>query len=65
MQKLQTLMEALTSSIDSVHIDRITVLPQSGGSTAAKAATLVEEVRAATGIDIPQVITNFTSTGDS
>ena len=59
MQKLQTVMTAMVSSIDNVHVDRITVLPQQSGSTAAKAATLVEELRAATGVDIPKLIDGF------
>ncbi|MEL6345894.1 MAG: SPFH domain-containing protein [Myxococcota bacterium] len=60
MQKLQTLMESLVSTISDVQIDKVTVLPpqQQGGGprTAVQAVTLVEELKGALGVDIPQLI---------
>lgn len=60
MQKLQTLMGSLVSTISDVQVDKITVMPASnnGGerSTAVRAVTLVEELKGALGLDIPQLI---------
>lgn len=57
MQKLQTLMSSLVSTIETVEIDKITVLPGQSNSTAIKAVTLVEELKGALGVDIPELIT--------
>jgi flotillin len=57
MQKLQTLMSALVSTIETVEIDKITVLPGQSNSTAIKAVTLVEELKGALGVDIPELLT--------
>ena len=59
MQKLQSVMTAMVSSIDNVAVDKITILPQ-GGGTASKSAQLVEEIKAATGVDIPQIVNGLT-----
>ena len=56
MQKLQTMMDALVDTITDVKIDQVTVLPTGDNSTAKRAVTLVEELKAGTGIDIPAVI---------
>jgi len=61
MQKLQTMMEALVGTIADVKVDRVTVLPSNDGSTAKKAVTLVEELKAGTGIDIPQIVDRMTT----
>ena len=60
MQKLQTMMNALVDTIADVKIDRVTLLPPSDGSTAKQAVTLVEELKAGTGIDIPEVVNRMT-----
>ena len=60
MQKLQTMMNALVDTISDVKINRVTVLPSSDNSTAKRAVTLIEELRAGTGIDIPVVIDRIT-----
>ena len=62
MQKLQVVMSSLVSSIDKVEVDKITVLPNNSSSTAAKTATLVEEVKAATGVDLPAVVKGISGT---
>ena len=46
----------------NVEVDKITVLPNNSSSTASKSATLIEEVKAATGIDIPAVVKGFSGT---
>ena len=54
MQKMDKVMEALVSTIGNVKVDRITMLPQnnsSGRSTASTAVRLVEELKAALGVD--------------
>ncbi len=56
MQKLQTVMSSLVDTITDVKIDKVTVLPANDSSTAKKAVTLIEELKAGTGIDIPQVV---------
>ncbi len=61
MQKLQTLMTSLVSTIETVEIDKITVLPGQSSSAAVKAVTLVEELKGALGVDIPQLINTVTS----
>ena len=61
MQKLQTMMDALVGTIADVKVDRVTVLPSNDGSTAKKAVTLVEELKAGTGIDIPQIVDRMTA----
>ena len=65
MQKLQTMMDALVGTIADVKIDRVTVLPSNDGSTAKKAVTLVEELKAGTGIDIPQIVDRMTTGRDA
>ncbi|MFT5683221.1 MAG: flotillin [Myxococcota bacterium] len=61
MQKLQTLMSSLVSTIDNVEIDKITVLPGHHNSPALKAVTMVEELKGALGIDIPEIINAVTN----
>lgn len=56
MQKLQTLMSSLVSTIETVNVDKITVLPNQSNSAAVKAVTLVEELKGALGVDIPELL---------
>lgn len=58
MQKMQTLMTSMVSTIDQVEIDRVTVLPRGQGSdgSAARAVRLVEELKATLGVDLPQLL---------
>lgn len=56
MQKLQTTMGSLVSTIKGVKVDRLTVLPPDAGVSARKAITLIEELKGALGTDIPRVI---------
>ncbi len=55
MQKLQTVMARLVDTIQSVKVDRITVLPE-GSNRAANAVTLVEELKAGIGVDLPKIV---------
>ncbi len=60
MQKLQVVMNAMVETIGEVKVDRITMLPpaaESGQeSTAMKGVRLVEELKGALGVDLPQLI---------
>ena len=60
MQKLQTIMDSLVDTIADVKIDKVTVLPSNESSTAKKAVTLIEELKAGTGIDLPDVVDRVT-----
>jgi len=66
MQKLQTLMESLVSTLDDVTVDQITVLPDGGSSsTGARAARLVEELKGSVGVDIPALLLQHAASSDS
>lgn len=60
MQKLQHVMDSLVETISDVKIDRVTVLPGNTESTAQKAVTMVEELKAGVGIDLPAVVDHVT-----
>jgi flotillin len=63
MQKLQPIMKQLLSSIDDIRIDKITVLPTSDQSSISNTVRRIEEIKAGTGVDIPQLLKDFTSKG--
>lgn len=59
MQKLQNVMNSLVSTIGTVKVDRITMLPnQEGGNadTVNTAVRLVEELKGALGVDLPKLL---------
>ena len=57
MQKLQVLLSAMADTIGQIQIDRVTMLPDGGGNTAAvQAARLVEELKGAVGVDLPKLL---------
>jgi flotillin len=58
MQKLNTVMSQLVSTVGAVRVDRITMLPPSNGSgdTARTAVRLVEELKGALGVDLPKLL---------
>jgi flotillin len=60
MQKLQSVMGSLVNTIEDVHIDRLTVLPGDKSSTAQRAVTLVEELKAGVGVDVPKLLERIT-----
>ena len=60
MQKMETLLDSMLSTIDDVEVQRITVLPSGGGgSTAARAVRMVEELKGAVGVDLPALAAQF------
>ena len=58
MQKLQKVMDSLIETVGKVKVDRITMLPpdEGGGSTARQAVRLVEELKGAIGVDLPELL---------
>jgi hypothetical protein len=62
MQKLNTVMGQLVSTVGTVKVDKITMLPKdgSGGDTARRAVRLVEELKGAIGVDLPQLLESAT-----
>lgn len=54
MQKMRKLMESLVGTIQQVHVDRLTVLPN-GGRT-AQTVQWTEEIKAGLGIDLPEIL---------
>ena len=59
MQKLERVMTSLVDTIQDVHIDKMTLLPHGsggGGSRAADAVKLVEELKAGVGVDLPAIL---------
>jgi len=65
MQKMDVVMAALVETIGAVKIDKLTMLPSDhgagGGSGAVQAVKLVEELKAAIGVDLPKMLTDVTS----
>jgi flotillin len=60
MQKLLPLLDAMSSTVGDLKIDRLTVLGQSGGaegdSLASRLVRTTEEIKASTGVDVPQIL---------
>ncbi|MCC7539871.1 MAG: hypothetical protein IT379_26860 [Deltaproteobacteria bacterium] len=63
LQKLQPMLEALMTTVQHVRVDSITVLGEAGTnghaageSLAGKLARTTEQIRAATGIDLPRIV---------
>ncbi len=61
MQKLIPLLEQLAGTVGDLKIDRLTVLGQNGagsqaGSLAGKIVAYSEQIKAATGVDVPKVL---------
>jgi flotillin len=63
MQKLESTLGQLTSTIDAVKIDRITVLPAGQNIDARKGVALVEELKGALGVDLPALARRIAQAG--
>jgi flotillin len=61
MQKLQSTMSQLVSTIQNVRVDRLTVLPPDATVSARTAVTLAEELKGTLGVDIPRVLASMGS----
>lgn len=64
MQKMQRILDAMSETIGSVKIDRITMLPadqaDSGALSTRKAVRMVEELKGALGVDLPRLLEQAT-----
>ncbi len=63
MQKLHVIMGALIETVGEVRVDKLTMLPPDGdgsGGTARTAVRLVEELKAAVGVDLPKLLEDAT-----
>ena len=56
LQKLQSTLGQLVSTIHAVKIDRVTVLPPDSDLSARKVVGLSEEVKGTLGIDVPRLL---------
>lgn len=56
LQKLQSTLGQLVSTIQAVKIDRVTVLPPDAELSARRAVTLSEELKGTLGLDVPRLI---------
>jgi hypothetical protein len=59
MQKLVPMLSRITESMGSVKIDRLTVIGggnAGGGNLAGQLVSTTEQIQAATGIDVPQML---------
>jgi flotillin len=61
MQKFQAVLDALVQTINTVKVDKLTMLPGNSDSTATRAVQLVEELKGALGVDLPQMLADVTS----
>jgi len=62
LEKLRSLVSIMVGTVRNVHIDQITVVDSDGaggGSTAGKVASLIEQLRSASDIDIPELLKGF------
>ncbi len=65
LQKFETVLDTLTSSMDKVRVDKLTMLPGGGGTGATDAVRLSEELKGALGVDVPQLISRLGGSGSS
>jgi flotillin len=60
LQKLPTTLAQLTSTIQGVRVDKVTVLPADTGARARGMVSLSEELRGSLGIDVPALLASAT-----
>lgn len=60
LEKLRTLVSIMVGTVSSLHIDQITVVGDSEGGaaglTAGKAASALEQLKSAAGVDLPELV---------
>ncbi|MDX2228665.1 MAG: SPFH domain-containing protein [Leptolyngbyaceae cyanobacterium bins.349] len=62
LQRLETLLKTLTAAVPDITVQNVTVVDATGGTTATKLATFMEQLRQTTGLDLTQTVQNLTST---
>lgn len=65
MQKLETLLKTMVSTVPQLSIDGVAVIDAEGGSPATKAANFMEQLRQAAGIDLRGVVQALAGAGAS
>ena len=69
MQKLVPLLRQLSGTIGDLHVDRLTVIGKGGnaddGSLASRLVSTSEQIKAATGIDVPGVLRQRYGAGEA
>ncbi|NEP76169.1 flotillin family protein, partial [Okeania sp. SIO2G5] len=59
MQKLDTLMKTLTSTVPEISVQNVTIVDSNQGGAAAKTASFVEQLRQTTGIDLAHAVNHL------
>lgn len=59
LQKLETLLKTMVSTVPEVDLQNVTVIDSANGSTAAKMASFLEQLRSTTGVDVAGVARNL------
>lgn len=61
LQRLESLLTTLSSAIPEVTVDNLTLVDASKGGLVPQMATLIEQLKQTTGIDIPQVVQHWST----
>jgi flotillin len=61
LQRLEPLLNTLTTAIPEVTVNQVTVVDGNTGNTATKAAAFIEQLRQTTGIDLAQTVRNIST----
>ena len=65
LQKLEPLLDALLSTVQNVSIDSVTFIDSSQGGPAMKTAGFLEQLKAASGVDVAKAVGALTKRGES
>ena len=57
LQKLEPLVDALASTVQDVHINSVTVIDAAAGGPALRSASFLEQLKAASGLDVAKALT--------
>jgi flotillin len=55
-QKLEVLLKTIADTVPEVEVDKVTAIDSRHGNNAAKIASFLEQVRSATGLDVPRAV---------
>lgn len=61
LQRLETLLKALTEAVPDVVVHNLTVIDAQGGTTATKLAAFIEQFQQTTGVDLSETLQRLTS----
>lgn len=59
LQKLETLLKTMVSTVPEIEVQNVTTIDTTNGSTAAKMASFLEQLRSTTGVDVAGVVSNL------